>query len=151
MRAFVFTEYGNFDAMKVIEKPIPSPQPKQVIVKVKYSSLNAMEWHLTRGMALVKLKLGWSKPKPKHQTIGADVTGVITEVGSAVSDYKIGDEIIGEIFSGGYAEYAACDIDKIIHKPKEVSFEQAGISPVAGLTALTALRQACKVEKGDQV
>ncbi len=151
MKAFIFKKYGDFDSIEIIDKEIPSPKPNEVIVKQKFSSLNAMEWHLFRGVTMVKLKLGWSKPKDKYQTIGADISGVVTQVGDKVSNLKIGDEVFGEDFTGAYAEYVAADAKALYHKPKEVSFEQAAASPVAGLTALTGIREICQIKKGDKV
>lgn len=151
MKAFIFKKYGDFDSIEIIDKEIPSPKPNEVIVKQKFSSLNAMEWHLCRGVTMVKLKLGWSKPKDKYQTIGADISGVVTQVGDKVSNLKIGDEVFGEDFTGAYAEYVAADAKALNHKPKEVSFEQAAASPVAGLTALTGIKEICQIKKGDKV
>lgn len=151
MKAFIFKKYGDFDSIEIIDKEIPSPKPNEVIVKQKFSSLNAMEWHLCRGVTMVKLKLGWSKPKDKYQTIGADISGVVTQVGDKVSNLKIGDEVFGEDFTGAYAEYVAADAKTLYPKPKEVSFEQAAASPVAGLTALTGIKEICQIKKGDKV
>ncbi|MFT4599868.1 MAG: NADPH:quinone reductase-like Zn-dependent oxidoreductase [Arenicella sp.] len=151
MKAVIFTEYGNFDSIKLIEKEIPTPKSNEVIVKMKKSSLNAMEWHLFRGVTLVKMKIGWRKPKPKYQTIGADIAGVVTELGAKVTCLKKGDEVFGEDFTGGYAEYTAAKASALTIKPKNVSFEQAAASGVAGLTALTALREICTIKAGDKV
>lgn len=151
MKAFIFKEYGNLDSIEIVEKEIPIPEPDQVIVKQKFSSLNAMEWHLFRGVTLVKMKIGWSKPKKKFQTIGADISGIVTDVGSKVKHLKKGDAVFGEDFTGGYAEYAAVKAEALTIKPEGVSFEQAAAAPVAGLTALTGLRKVCNVKEGDKV
>lgn len=151
MKAFIFTEYGNYDSIEIVDKEIPTPEPDEVIVKMKNSSLNAMEWHIFRGVAMVKLKIGWSKPKQKYQTIGADIAGEITAVGTNVKHFKIGDAVFGEDFMGGYAEYAAVKAKAITLKPDNVSFEQAAAAGVAGLTALTGLTRICNVKKGDKV
>ena len=151
MKAFIFKEYGNYDSIGIIEKDIPKAEEDQVVVQMKNSSLNAMEWHLFRGVTMVKMKLGWGKPKTKYQTIGADISGIVTEVGLKVKHLKIGDEVFGEDFTGGYAEYAAVKAKALTIKPKNVSWEQAAASPVAGLTALTGLKEVCKVKKGDKV
>lgn len=151
MKAILFTKYGSFESFKLNERDMPIPKPNEVIVQVKYSSLNAMEWHLFRGVTLVKLKLGWFKPATKHQILGADISGIITEIGSAVQQFKIGDEVFGDIFTGAYAEFAAVNEKHIIHKPKNLSFEQAAACPVAGQTAMQAVKHACDIKPGDSV
>ncbi|OIQ28703.1 MAG: hypothetical protein BM555_05745 [Crocinitomix sp. MedPE-SWsnd] len=151
MKAFVFKKYNDYNSIEVIDKEIPQPKENEVIVEQRYSSLNAMEWHLFRGVTLVKMKIGFGKPKAKFQTIGADISGIVTEVGSKVKHLKKGDAVFGEDFTGGYAEYASVKADALTIKPENVSWEQAAASPVAGLTALTAVREVCKVKKGDNV
>jgi NADPH:quinone reductase-like Zn-dependent oxidoreductase len=151
MKAVKFTKYGSFESIRMVEEEIPSPKAKQVLIKVKNSSLNAMEWHLFRGVFMAKLKTGMRTPKVKYQTLGADIAGEVIEVGSEVRKFKKGDQVFGEDFSGGFAEYAIAEQDSMTIKPEMVTSEQAAASPVAGLTALTSLRQICKVQKGDKV
>ena len=151
MKAVIFKEYGSYDSIQLIEKEIPTPLPNEVIVKMKNSSLNAMEWHLFRGVTLVKMKIGWSRPKEKYQTIGADISGIVTAVGSKVNHLKKGDHVFGEDFTGGYAEYAAVKAEALTIKPDNVSFEQAAAAPVAGLTALTGLKEISNIKAGDKV
>ena len=151
MKAILFPKYNSFESLVLIEKDVPHPGAKEVIVKVKNSALNALDWHVMRGMTLVKFKCGLINPKKKYQTLGADISGEVVEVGSEVTQFKKGDEVFGDIFTGGFAEYTIAPQKKIIKKPKELSFEQAAASPVAGQTAMQAIKHACNIQKGDHV
>jgi len=151
MKAFVFTKYDDYDSISIIEKEVPKASDDQVIVQIKNSSLNAMEWHLFRGVMMVKMKIGWRKPKPKYQTIGADIAGEVIEVGKNVKHLKVGDDVFGEDFTGGFAEFAAVKADALTIKPANVSFEQAAAAGVAGLTGLTGVKEVCNVKAGDKV
>lgn len=151
MKALIFNKYESFDSLKIVDKEIQKPKSTDVTIKIINSSINAMEWHLFRGLKLVRLKIGWFKPKEKFQVLGADISGVITDVGSAVTQFKIGDEVFGDIFVGGYAEYVTTSQDKIIIKPKELNHEQAAACGVAGQTAMEALKHVCNVKQGDKI
>lgn len=151
MKAIHFPKYGSFEHLKQIEKPIPEPNSKQILVRVKNSSTNAMEWHIFRGLWMVRMKCGIFKPSKKYDVQGADISGEVVSVGSEVKGFKKGDAVFGDIFNGGYAEYALAEEHQLAKKPENVSFEQAAAIPVAGMTALKGIRDITKVQKGDHV
>lgn len=151
MKAIQYSKYGSFESIKLIEKSIPVPKPKQILVNVKNSSTNAMEWHIFRGLWMVRLKCGLFKPSKRFNVQGADISGEVFAVGSEVKNFKKGDQIFGDIFAGGYAEYAIAEEHQITIKPANVSHAQAATIPVAGMTALKALRDVAKVKKGDHI
>jgi len=151
MKANVFTKYGDFKSLQFKEVAIPTPEEGQVLIKLKNASFNALDWHVFRGVTLVKFKCGFGKPKEKFRILGADISGEVVETGLGVTRFKKGDEVFGDIFVGGFGEYTLADQNKIIHKPKELSHEQAAAAPVAGMTALQALKRVCQVKAGDKV
>jgi NADPH:quinone reductase-like Zn-dependent oxidoreductase len=151
MKAIHFPKYGAVDHMKLIDRPIPEPNSKQILIKVKNSSTNAMEWHIQRGLWMVRMKIGLFKPSKRYDVQGADISGEVVAVGTAVKNFKKGDQVFGDIFSGGYAEYALAEASQIAIKPENVSHEQAAAIPVAGMTALKGLRDVAKVKKGDHI
>ncbi|MFT5822863.1 MAG: NADPH:quinone reductase-like Zn-dependent oxidoreductase [Crocinitomix sp.] len=151
MKAIQYSKYGAFETMKLIEKPIPEPKRKQILIHVKNSSTNAMEWHIFRGLWMVRLKCGLFKPSKRFNVQGADISGEVFAVGSEVKNFKKGDQVFGDIFSGGYAEYAIAEEHQLAIKPNNVSHEQAATIPVAGMTALKALCDVAKVNKGDHI
>jgi NADPH:quinone reductase-like Zn-dependent oxidoreductase len=82
--------------------------------------------------------------------LGVDVAGVVDEVGAAVSDYRVGDEVFGTAL-GAYAEYAVTGQADVALKPAGMSFEEAGTVGIAGYTAVQALRDWGKLEAGQRV
>lgn len=151
MRAILFPKYGRENHLSLVERPTPKPNSKEVLIKVINSSNNAMDWHLMRGVWMVRGKLGLFKPKKQYDVLGADISGEVVSVGNAVKTFKEGDRVFGDIFTGGYAEYALATEDQIALVPEGVTHEQAAAIPVAGMTALKSIRDIGKVKKGDQV
>lgn len=151
MRAVVQERYGSPNqVMAVAETPVPKPEPDQVLVEVHASSVNAMEWHLSTGLPyLVRPNMGWRRPEQK--TLGADISGVVSVVGSEVEAFRPGDEVIGEVFSGAYAEFAVTNEKHLVVKPAGVSHVEGGSLGVAALTALQGLRDHGKLVEGEHV
>src|SRR3954471_2692645 len=94
--------------------------------------------------------LGFGFRHPKNPVPGRDVAGTVVEVGSAVTRFKRGDEVFG-ISRGSFAEYAAAREDKLAHKPANLTFEQAAVVAVSGLTALQSLVDVGRLEAGQHV
>lgn len=141
MEAIVFNRYGSPDVLQLIETEKPVPKDHQVLVRVYAAAANPLDWHRMRAdpSLLVRLTEGFTKPKdPK---LGADIAGRVEAVGQAVTQFKVGDAVFGEIGSGGFAEYALAPQEALAYKPDNISFEEAAAVPVAGLTALQGLQQ----------
>ena len=151
MKVISQEEYGSPDqVMAIAEVPVPSPERDELLVQVHASSVNAMEWHLSTGLPLlVRPNMGWRRPKQK--TLGADVSGVVAAVGPDAEGFQPGDEVIGEIFSGAYAEYAVASERHFVAKPQGMTHEQGGSLGVAALTALQGLRDHGKLTEGQHV
>jgi NADPH:quinone reductase-like Zn-dependent oxidoreductase len=87
---------------------------------------------------------------PKNPVRGSDVAGVVQAVGKAVTRFKPGEKVFG-IAKGSYAEYAPAPENKLAAKPANLTFEEAAVVPISGLTALQALRDSGKVQAGQKV
>lgn len=150
MEAMVQEDYGP--ASRVLQPRmvgVPEIGDDEVLVKVRYSSVNALEWHLMNGKPYIfRAVFGF---RPRSPTLGADVSGVVEAVGSKVTRFKPGDEVFGEIGVGAYAEYAKAKENHLAIKPAGVSFEDSAAVGVAGLTALQGLRDIAGVEAGQKV
>jgi NADPH:quinone reductase-like Zn-dependent oxidoreductase len=146
MKAIVGTEYGSPDGLRLEDVPIPSPGPKQVLVRVVAASLNALDWHIMRGKPYAaRIQTGFRRPK--RPVRGVDAAGVVEEVGAEVTDFKPGDQVFG-VCAGSFAEYGVSEaIDELAAKPEGLSYERAAALPIAGITALQAVRRA-KLEAG---
>lgn len=150
MRAAVARTYGTADVVAIEEVPTPTPGDGEVLVHVEASSLNALDWHFLTGTPLL-MRLMSGLRRPKRIIRGADVAGTVVGVGSGVSAFHLGDAVFGECEGGGCGPYLTVAEDRIVAKPEGVSFEAAGATPVAGLTALQGLRTHGRVQPGDHV
>jgi NADPH:quinone reductase-like Zn-dependent oxidoreductase len=87
---------------------------------------------------------------PRNPVPGLDVAGTVVAAGANVTRFKVGDEVFG-ISQGSFAEYACAREDKLARKPANLTFDQAAVVAVSGLTALQGLRDAGRVEPGQHV
>jgi NADPH:quinone reductase-like Zn-dependent oxidoreductase len=147
MKAIVHRGYGpNGIEVREVEKPAIADD--QVLVRVRASSVNPVEWYGVRGPIFVRAMSGLRRPK--SPSLGADLAGSVEAVGKDVSELRPGDEVFG---CSGYswAEYASASTARLVRKPPNVSFEEAAAVPVAGLTALQAVRDHGRVQPGQKV
>ncbi|GAA1223488.1 NAD(P)-dependent alcohol dehydrogenase [Rhodoglobus aureus] len=150
MTAVTARRYGGTEVLAIESVPTPTAAPGELLVRVLASSANALDWHLLSGTPLmVRLIMGLRAPK--RLIPGADVAGIVEAVGEDVKGFSVGDAIFGESGGGAFADYAAVDATMVAVLPAGVDFEAAGATPVAGLTALQALRTHGKLKSGDRV
>ncbi|KAA3662865.1 MAG: NAD(P)-dependent alcohol dehydrogenase [Chloroflexi bacterium] len=150
MKAIVFTRYGSPDVLEQIDIDKPAPQDNELLVKIKAVSVNPLDWHRMRGAPfLVRFSDGLLKPK--NPMIGADIAGTVEAVGKSVTQFKLGDDVYGDIGAGGLAEFVCVSENHMVQKPANQSFAEAAAVPVAALTALQGLRNSGQVQAGQQV
>ncbi len=150
MKAIVRDAYGSADILELKEIEKPVPKNHQLLVKVRAASVNPLDWHVLRGEPFLVRLMGFGILKPKHQVLGADVAGTVEAVGKDVTQFKVGDEVFGSGL-GGFAEFVCIREDSAVSKPEGVSFEEAAAAPVAGITALQALRDKGRLQSGQHV
>jgi NADPH:quinone reductase-like Zn-dependent oxidoreductase len=150
MRALVYRRYGGPEVLESEEVEKPVADPDQLLVRVRASSVNALEWHAVTGRpVLVRLTGGLRRPKEK--ALGTDFAGIVEAVGDSVTGFRPGDEVFGG-GTGAYAEYLCVRADRsVVLKPANLSFEEAAAVPVAGVTALQALRDKGQLKPGWKV
>ncbi len=143
MKAIVYhkDDSGNVLKCEEIEKPIP--QPDEILIKVRAASVNPLDYHLLKHPLMRRVMTAMSKVKISRP--GRDVAGQVEAVGSAIKQFKPGDEVFGAC-SGAFAEYACARESALAIKPRSVLFEQAAAVPVAGLTALQGLRDKGQIQ-----
>ncbi|MFC4388039.1 NADP-dependent oxidoreductase [Gracilibacillus marinus] len=147
-KAVVIHKYGSKDVLEEAEVTLPELGANQVLVKVKATSINPIDWKLREGY--LKQMFDWEFPI----ILGWDVAGVIEAVGEEVTEWKVGEEIFARPDTtrfGTYAEYTIVDTNLLAKKPTDVSFEDAAAVPLAGLTAYQALFDHGQLESGQKV
>ena len=149
MKAIVQDRYGSADVLEFKDVPTPVAGPGEVLVRVRAAAVNAYDWHFMRGDPyLARLVMGLSRPKKAIR--GRDYAGVVEAVGDGVTRFTVGDEVYGEV-DGTFAEYVAVAETSVGAKPKNLTFEQAAAVPLAGNTALIAVRDLAQVQPGQKV
>jgi NADPH:quinone reductase-like Zn-dependent oxidoreductase len=150
MQSIVHEGYGRPGpgVLRLGEVEVPTPAPDQVLVRVRASSINPVEWYGVTGPVFGRIGAGWRRPKDPR--VGADLAGVVETVGADVQGCEPGDEVFG-CGAGAWAEYAVASASKLAPKPARVSFVEAAAVPVAGVTALQALRDHGQVQSGQRV
>ncbi|WLV24608.1 NADP-dependent oxidoreductase [Aciduricibacillus chroicocephali] len=147
MKAIVIEQYGGEE--QLIDKDLPKPEinENQVLIEMHATSINPIDWKLREGHLKDFIKLDFPI------ILGWDAAGVISEVGSKVTQFKVGDEVFARpaMENGTYAEYVAVDENLVALKPKSVDFNTAAAVPLAGLTAWQCLVDYGKIKKGDKV
>ncbi len=150
MKAIYRTRYGSADILELREIDKPSPKDNELLVKVHAASVNPWDWHVMRGDPFVVRLMGYGVVTPKHLVLGADMAGRVEAVGKDVTSFKVGDEIFGASV-GAFAEYASIRESRAALKPTGLTFEDAAAVPIAGITALQAIRDHGRLQSGQQV
>lgn len=144
MKAMVYDRYGSPDVLELRDIDRPTPKPNEVLIRVRAAGVDQGVWHVVSGLPYLG-RLAFGLRKPRNPVPGFDVAGVVESVGARVTDFKPGDEVFGA-GRGTFAEYATAKT--VVHKPANLTFEQAAAVPVSACTALAALRG---VESGQRV
>ena len=150
MTAAVRRRYGSADAVTVEVVPTPEVGPTDVLIDVVAAGLDRGVCHLMTGTPYLLRLAGFGVFRPKQPVLGMDVAGVVVAVGASVTRFAPGNEVMG-IAKGSFAEYSIAEAEKLAIKPTGVSFEQAAVSTISGITALQALTTAGRVEAGQRV
>src|SRR3989449_4040645 len=150
MKAIVRARFGGPEVLELQEVEKPTPEPNQVLVRVRAASLNLGDWHSTRGRPYIIRLMGLRQGKPKDRILGWDLGGRVEAVDSNVKDFKPGDEVFGSSIHT-LAEYVAVRDIGLVRKPTNMTFEQSAAVPVAAYTALQGLRDVGGLQRGQEV
>ncbi len=150
MQAVTQRAYGSAEVLSVDTIQRPQPAKGEVLIEVVAAGLDRGVWHLMTGLPYLIRLMGFGLTKPKNPVPGYDVAGRVVAVGSEVTRFVPGDEVLG-IATGSFAEYATAEEAKLVAKPSQVSFEQAAVATISGITALQALTTVGRVEAGQHV
>ncbi|MEU1851555.1 NADP-dependent oxidoreductase [Streptomyces sp. NPDC019990] len=128
----------------------PKVGPDSVLVRVRAAAVNPVDWKAREGYLEPLLEAAFPVVP------GWDVSGVVVRPGAAVSEFDVGDEVIGYVREdflsrGTFAEYVAAPLRTLARKPRNLSFEEAAGLPLAGLTAYQVLTKVLRVRRGETV
>jgi NADPH:quinone reductase-like Zn-dependent oxidoreductase len=142
MKAVICETYGGPEVLELTDVDEPQVGPNGVLVRVHATSINPVDWKLRKGL----LSAIWKLRFPVIW--GADFSGVVKQVGSAVTLFKAGDEVYGfkhgkvaKTYRGTYAEYVVVPENAVAHKTAMLSHEEAAAVPLAAVTAWQVFEQ----------
>ncbi|MFO0547366.1 MAG: NAD(P)-dependent alcohol dehydrogenase [Polyangiaceae bacterium] len=148
MRVVEYDRYGDASVLEVRDRPAPTVRPGAVLVRVRAAALNPKDV-LTRAG-----KYPWMAGRAFPKRMGYDWSGEVLEVGSGVHGLRAGDAVFGmiEAWSGGAcAELLVANTGELAPKPRSLGWEEAAALPLAGSTALQALRDVARLAPRGEV
>lgn len=137
MRAVVLDVYGDLDVLDVVEVADPVPGPDEILVDVVATALNRADLLQRRGLYPSPPLAGFVPPAPEIP--GMEFSGRVVGVGDRVSAWAIGDEVMGIVGGGAYAERLVVHEDQAMRVPHGVSVADAAAIPEVWITAFDAL------------
>ncbi|MFC7686555.1 NAD(P)-dependent alcohol dehydrogenase [Ureibacillus sp. GCM10028918] len=152
MKAIITKKYGTPDVLELDEVDQPFQKDDEVLVKVKAASLNYGNLVLLSGKPFLA-RMAFGLFRPKFAIPGGDIAGIVETVGKNVTQFQPGDTVFGDLSAfgwGGFAEYVAVPEQALVHKPTNLTFEEAAAVPMAAVTALQALQKG-KIISGQKV
>lgn len=148
MQRLEYDTYGGPEVVHLRDFSLPTPGPNDVVVRIAAASINPMDWKLRSGT--MKMATGSRFPR----AMGTDLSGTVEAVGSNVSEFQPGDEVLGTTSmkaAGAFAPMAITTEALLVKKPSCLSFAEAAALPIAGVTAWLALVQKAKLKPGHRL
>ncbi|MFI5000783.1 MAG: NAD(P)-dependent alcohol dehydrogenase [Reyranellales bacterium] len=165
MKCYVIPSPKGIDSLTLVERPDPTPGPRQVLVRVRATSLNY------RDLITVEGQYARAAPKPDLVPL-SDGAGEVVAVGPGVAKIKVGDRVagcfmqkwiggaigdgsaasaMGGAIDGMLTELAVLEEDGVVKLPQHLSFEEGATLPCAAVTAWHALVEIGNIKAGDTV
>lgn len=126
MRVIDVPQPGGPDALVVAQRPIPTPQPTEVLIKIAAAGVNRAD--------VLQRKGGYPSPPGAPTYPGLEAAGVVSAVGSSVRDFNVGDKVCALLQGGGYAEYCTADEGQALPVPGSLGMIEAASLPEAYFT-----------------
>ena len=139
MKLIQISQTGGPEAMQYVDAPMPTPGPKQALVKIAASGVNFIDVYFRIGLYKADLPF----------TPGNEASGTVEAVGSEVTEVKPGDRVAYAMNRGSYAEYTAVPAATLVKLPDNVDFDTAAAAMLQGMTAHYLTHSSYPLKKGD--
>ncbi|HUJ58283.1 MAG TPA: NAD(P)-dependent alcohol dehydrogenase [Kofleriaceae bacterium] len=147
MKAVRIHGFGGPDVLELADVPAPEPGPDEVVIAVRATSVNPVDWLVRDGKATSYVKVTFPV------ILGCDLAGEVVARGARVTRHAVGDEVFAMMPHdwGAHAERVALAAELVVHKPAKLSMIEAASLPVVAMTALNGLRNKGKLQRGERV
>src|ERR1700685_4083482 len=125
MKAIQVPQCGGAEVLTLVDIPTPKPKPNEVLVKIAAAGVNFIDCYFREGRY----------PAKPPFILGQEASGVISEVGSDVTDFKPGDRVAYTGITGAYVEYQAAPAERLVRLPAGITDQQAAAAMLQGMTA----------------
>lgn len=139
MKAIQVAQVGGPEALTLVDLPVPTPKPNEAVVEIKASGVNFIDVYFREGRYLTSVPF----------VNGQEAAGVVTDVGSEVTNVQTGDRVAYTSSLGSYAEYAAVPANRLVKIPDELDFEQAAAAMLQGMTAHYLVYSSYQLKSGE--
>ena len=145
MKVVFIEKFGGADVLKYGDLPDPVEGSGEIVVDVVAASVNSADW---------KVRVGQYKQLKFPCALGRDFSGVVSAIGKGVTEFKFDDAVFGVCAAGregAYAEKIAVSAAIVAKKPDGLSHVNAAALALTGLTALSAIEEALKLQRGETI
>lgn len=132
---------GGPEALVVAQRPTPTPQASEVLIKIAAAGINRAD--------VLQRKGGYPSPPGAPSYPGLECAGVVEAIGSAVRDFKVGDRVCALLQGGGYAEYCAVDEAQVLPIPGSLTMIEAASLPEAYFTVWSNVFEFGRLQPGE--
>jgi NADPH:quinone reductase len=139
MKAIQVPKTGGAEVLTYVDVPTPKPKPNEALVKISAAGVNYIDVHYREGRSSVTPPF----------IIGLEASGVVSEVGSDVADFKPGDRVAYTGIIGAYAEYEAVPAERLVRVPAGITDHQAAAAMLQGMTAQYLTHTTYPLKKGE--
>jgi len=141
MKAIQVPKTGGVEVLTFLDIPTPKPKPNEAIVKIAAAGVNYIDVYFREGRY----------PVTPPFILGQEASGVVSEVGSDVKDFKPGERVAYTGITGAYAEFEAVPADRLVRVPPGITDHQAAAAMLQGMTAQYLVRHTYVVKPGDTI
>jgi NADPH:quinone reductase len=139
MKAIQVPKTGGVEVLSFLDLPVPQLKPNEVLVKIAASGVNYIDVYFREGRY----------PITPPFILGQEASGVVSDTGSGVKDFKPGERVAYTGITGAYAEYEAVPADRLVRVPAGISDHQAAAAMLQGMTAHYLTRSTYPLKPGD--